>query len=813
MIHRSILAAFAAPVAMTYGVARAQEAPAPAPVAAETVTQVASAAPVSAATEPASATSAPAAAEQVSETPAPASAAPATFAAPKAEHGVSTVVVSARRKKEKIQDVPASITAISAKEIENMKIDTVVDVGQSAPNVQVSQQGGALAPEFHIRGISNGSLNVQVDSGIGVYVDGVYLGRLGAAAFEVADLAQIEIMRGPQGTLFGRNSTGGAINLITSDPSGTTGISVEAGFGNYHDRHQKVSIDFPAVAGLAARLTVAHRENQGYVTNTAPIQTFKITGLGDFTTARNAPASDVDSALLALQYKGVKDLVVDYKFDYNRSTQSINFRQILNMDSTVTGGFPAVDVPVGFAYRDNLPATFESPATMKVNGHSLRLTYALGSGVSAKYIGAYREYKLNYGLNGVFGAGLWTDGTSYGAPMLATRREHQHQSSHEVQLLGNHGAFDWIGGLFYFEEYAGVDNPVMLPALGFPGLKPGVAYTINPDTDYYIGQKDQAINKSVAAYAHANYTLTDSWIISGGLRHTRDDRKEHVDYAGRLAFGSTVLVPGFVDRDFSYSGSHTDYDLSATYKFNKDTSAYLKYSTGYVSGGTLMGVSFLPETVKSIEAGVKSVMLDNRLRTDLAIFQMKRNDQQIEGFGASGYNMANAGTGTIKGLEFEATYKPVDNLTLNGSLGLSNVHNSGQYRTYQPKHTASFGVEYVFPRFGDGIVPTFRVDGTYMSESNRLNCPAGMDAMRNECTGTANLPLDAQAVIPATKLLNARMTFSNIAVASGSGKLSFWARNLLDRRNSSYMYSLGGNTVSGIFQAPRTFGMDFSVSF
>ena len=273
------------------------------------------------------------------------------------------------------------------------------------------------------------------------------------------------------------------------------------------------------------------------------------------------------------------------------------------------------------------------------------------------------------------------------------------------------------------------------------------------------------------------------------------------------------MVPGFVNSDFSYSGSHTDYDLSGTYKFTKDSSAYLKYSTGYVSGGTLMGVSFLPETVKSIEAGIKSVMLDNRLRADLAIFQMKRNNQQIEGFGANGYNMANAGTGTIKGLEFEATYKPVDNLTLNGSLGVSVVHNSGQYRTYQPKHTASFGVEYVFPQFGDGIVPTFRVDGTYMSESNRLNCPAGMDAARNECTGTANLPLDALAVIPATKQLNARMTFSNIPVASGSGKVSFWARNLLDKRDSSYMYSLGGNTIAGIFHAPRTFGVDFSVSF
>jgi iron complex outermembrane receptor protein len=801
-LNRSILMAFAAPAALACLAVHAQEQALTTPASAVAETPAAAATELAA--QAATPDGAPGAAPE-------ATAAAAPEAAP--VRGIETVVVSARRKKEKIQDVPASITAISAKDIENMKIVTVVDVGQAAPNVQVAQQGGAVAPEFRIRGISNGSLNVQVDSGIGVYVDGVYLGRLGAAAFEVADLAQVEIMRGPQGTLFGRNSTGGAVNLITSDPTGVTGISAEIGFGNYQERRQKVSLDFPTFAGLAARLTVAHRQNDGYVTNTAPIQTFKISGRGDFTTSRNAPANDVDSALLSLQYKGIKDLVLDYKFDYSSSKQGINYRQIMNIDPGVTGGYPAVDVPVGFAFRDHLPATFESPAKMKVKGHSFKTTYAINSDVSAKYIGAYREYKLNYGLNGVYGAGLWTDGESYGAPMLATRRERQHQVSHEVQLLGKTGPLDWIGGLFYFQEKAGVDNPIMLGALGFQGLKPGIAYNINPDTDYYIGQKDQAVNKSTAAYAHATYELSQQFVLSGGLRHTKDDRTEHVDYAGRLAFGPTVIVPGFVNRDFEYSGSHTDYDLSGTFKFNKDTSAYLKYSTGYVSGGILMGTSFQPEKVKSIEAGIKSVALDNRLRTELALFHMKREDQQIEGFGGNGYNMANAGTGTIKGLEFEVMYKPVEELTLNGSLGLSNVHNSGQYRTYQPKHTASLGVEYKFPRIVNGILPTLRVDGTYMAKSNRLNCPAGMDAALNECTGTPNLALDAKSGIPSTRLLNARLGFSNIPVASGSGKLSFWVRNILDRRDPSYLYSLGGNTVAGIYQAPRTFGADFSVNF
>ncbi|SFV12620.1 TonB-dependent receptor [Pseudoduganella namucuonensis] len=757
--------------------------------------------------------SAQAQAQEVVAAEAPALAAPAAEQPAAKAGGIETVVVTARRKKERMQDVPTAITAISAKEIENMKIETITDVGQNVPNVQVSQQGGALAPEFHVRGIANGSLNVQVDSGIGAYVDGVYLGRVAASAFEIADLAQIEVMRGPQGTLFGRNSTGGAINLITADPTGVTGINAEVGFSKYKGRHQKVGIDFPSVAGLAARLTVSHRESDGYVTNTAPIQTFKVAGWGDFTTSRNAPANDADAALLSLQYKGVDKLVLDYKFDYSRSTQTIDYRQILNLDAGVSTGFAAVSVPVGFGYMRSLPATFESPAGMEVQGHAFKANYAINDQISAKYIGAYREYHIDYGMNAVFGAGLWTDGTTFGAPMLALRKERQHQSSHELQLLGKSGPLDWIAGLFYFDESASNDNPVMLAALGFPGIKPGVAYTINPDTDYLVGQKDSAVNKSSAAYAHASWEFGGAWVLSGGLRHTRDKRSEHVDNAGRLAFGSTVILPGFLNQDFVYEGSHTDYDVSATFKFGKDTSAYAKYSTGYVSGGILMGISFLPETVTSLEAGIKSTMLDNRLRSNLAVFEMRRKNLQFEGFSGAGYSMTNDGTAKTTGLELELMYKPSDALTLNGSLGISSVSNSGQYRTFQPKQTASFGAEYKFARIFNEVLPTLRVDGTYMAESNRLSCPAGMDAARNICTGNLNAALDARAVIPAAKQLNARLSFSNISVASGTGKLSFWGRNLLDQNKSSYMYSLGGDTVSGIFQAPRTFGVDFAVSF
>jgi iron complex outermembrane receptor protein len=748
----------------------------------------------------------------VSERPVPAEPVTSTPPAVVPSVGIETVIVSARRKKERMQDVPTAITAISAKEIENMKIETIVDIGQNVPNMKVTQQAGSLAPAFNIRGIANGSLNVQVDSGIGAYVDGVYLGRLSATAFGIADLAQIEIMRGPQGTLFGRNSTGGAINLITADPSGVMGINADIGFGNFKERRQKVGIDFPSVGGVAARLTVAHRENAGYVTNTAPIETFKIAGWGDFTTSRNAPANDSDSALLALQFKGSK-LTLDYKFDYSRSSQSIAYRQILNLDPSASAGFPALSVPVSFNYLDALPAAFESPASMKVMGHAFKASYAINDQLTAKYIGAYREYRINNGLNGAYGAGLWGDGTTFGAPLIAVRRERQHQFSHELQLLGKTGPLDWIGGLFFFEETARTDSPVMLRALGFPGLQPGVPYIINPDTDYYVGQKNLAVNRSVAAYAHATWSITNAWTASAGIRHTKDDRKEHVDNAGRLARGGRVILPGTVNRDFYYEGSHTDYELSATYKVGKDASAYAKYSTGYVSGGILTGGIFLPETARSVEAGLKTTMLENRLRMNLAIFEMKRKNLQIEGFGASGYSMVNIGASKSDGLELETTYKPVEELTLSGSLGIISVSNTGPYRSDQPNKTAALGAEYRFRRIGDGIVPAFRIDGTYMAETTRLKCPVGMSAVRNDCVGVPNLALDAKAVQPPVKQLNAGLTFSNISVGSGTGKISIWGRNLINQNNVAYMFSVGGTTLPGIFEKPRTFGIDFSLSY
>ncbi|HNC69785.1 MAG TPA: TonB-dependent receptor, partial [Pseudomonadales bacterium] len=141
---------------------------------------------------------------------------------------IEEVMVTARRVAEDIQSVPTAISAIGAKDLAGLRIEGFQTVGQTIPNLYINKQGGSpAAPQMNMRGVSNGSLNPEVDSGIGLYVDGIYLSRSGAAAFEMADLERIEVMRGPQGTLFGRNSTGGAINLITARPPGEAGLRLD----------------------------------------------------------------------------------------------------------------------------------------------------------------------------------------------------------------------------------------------------------------------------------------------------------------------------------------------------------------------------------------------------------------------------------------------------------------------------------------------------------------------------------------------------------------------------------------------------------
>jgi iron complex outermembrane receptor protein len=734
----------------------------------------------------------------------------APAAASEGSAALEEVVVTARRTKEKLQDVPTAVTAISLKDLAELKIEGFESIAQTVPNVYIQKQGGsASTAQMQIRGISNGSLNQQIDSGIGLYVDGVYFGRPGAAAFDMADLERVEVLRGPQGTLFGRNATGGAINLITSGPTGQFGGNFEVGFGNFNQRRVKGTINTPEFNGLSARITLGHTESDGDVKNTAPKQTFTFTGpLGPYstlTTNERGGDNKTDGGLIALSYKGVKDLKVDYKFDFSDWKGTLNYRK----SADIVNG-----VPVGFDYTDSLYIPLEGVAKNNVRGHSLVVEYALSKQLTVKYIGGFRNYDLDVPGNQVFGDGGTTDlgNGSIGTSLFAKRAEKQRQSSHELQLIGTVGKVDWLAGLFTFEEKGNVNGPIIF-GTNFGGVPIGPTNTIDPAAfNYFLGQDTDIKNKSDAAYAHATWHVDDKLAVSGGIRHTRDNRSEHIIAAGTL--GATLGKPPV---DSTFSGKHTDYDASITYKISPEASVYGKYATGYVSGGTLLGTKFDPEQMKAFEVGFKSELLERRLRLNVALFQQKRKDAQIEFFDGNtgGYLMGKSDT-KASGLEIEANMKVTKDLSLNAAYGLTEARQSGDLRVTQPKHTLYIGADYKFQRWENGILPSVRVDANWRSDHYTMKCPAGtaQDPGKDTCSGAVNVALNEATKLKANTQLSARATLADIKLfGEATGRLSIWGRNLLNTHELEYNFSLGATTIANTFQRPRTFGVEFAMDF
>jgi len=742
---------------------------------------------------------------------------------------IEQVTVTARRVEESLQDVPTAVTALTSNDLEALKIDGFLTVGQTVPNVYIQKQGGSpAAPQMNIRGVSNGSLNLQVDSGIGMYIDGVYMGRAGAAAFEMADLERVEVMRGPQGTLFGRNSTGGAINLITAKPTGELGLRVDGGFGNYEDKHYKALLDLPEWHGLSSRVVLGHSEYEGDVENLSTKRTVTFPApFGTQTTNDRGGDSDTDNAFVALRFTGIEHLQLDYKFDYTDWEGTMNYRQMgsigacVDFDSTpgqciTQTGSPLV-TPVhpwtlDFAYHDKLAEPLESTATNEVKGHSFTATYELSDNLNAKYIYGHREYDLDAGTNQVFGASEYIDTGLLGnpggvyTPLLAFRVESQEQDSHELQLIGNWEHIEGILGGFWFNEKGSVNGPILLSS----SIADGDVVSISAAAfHYFVGQNDKVENESQAFYGHLTWHVGQV-DLSGGARYTEDDRKEFVIAAGLYG----AILPG--DQHFDYSGDHTDYDASLTWNFSDSANVYFKYATGFVSGGTLFGNKFDQDEMKLYEVGLKSELLDRSLRLNAALFRQERNDVQIEGFTSIGYFMGKGDEINSDGVELEATWIPLEGLTVNTTWGYTDVSSSGDLRTYQPENTAYFGLQYDFPSFAGGIEPMARIDLSWRDKVHRLACPAGQDQIpaSDVCVGTPDPALDDAAYINDVKLLSARVEFAEIPLGGDTrGKVTLWGRNLLDEDEIEFNFTLGGPTITNTFVRPRTYGVDFSVRF
>ncbi|VAW02465.1 TonB-dependent receptor [hydrothermal vent metagenome] len=572
------------------------------------------------------------------------------------------VIVTARRQSENLQSIPLAVSAFDSDELFSSRIEDLGNLQAHVPNLSL-HVGDAANAVIYLRGVGQIDSISFNDPGVGVYVDDVYMGRAQGSFLDVMDPERIEVLRGPQGTLYGRNTIGGAIKFVSARPTNEVEGYLEAGYGNYNQFRAKASISGPIIEDiLMAKAAVAHSSRDGYTRNL-------FDGEDDFDKKTNSWRI---STLLTPDENLSFYLVVDgSKNNPDRSRSPHKETPIYSVPGG--GNINPTDDP--FVVNVN----YNALESLKTFGVALTAEYNIND-VTFKSITSYREmdYRTKIDLDG-------TVDSSFGIYDF----EDQDQFSQELQLIYDGDDLSLVSGLYYFKEdditFAGANAPdffVVLPVIG-----------VFPFPIINAGRRDQT-NSSKAAYAQLKYSATEDLTVTLGLRFTRE--KKEVISAGEEFFGTGITTAeemeaafgtgvGFGRTSFTAENEWESFSpkFGLDYKVNDDVMVYASASRGFKSGGfngrlTNRAQSFDPETLWSYEAGFKSTLADRRVRLNMAAFYNDYKNFQLSRFTANPDTGAfesvfdNAGKATIWGVEMEMTALLADNVTLDVNAGYLN---------------------------------------------------------------------------------------------------------------------------------------------
>lgn len=750
----------------------------------------------------------------------------------KAGTGLEEIIVTAQKREQSLQDVPLSVAVIGQEELAANRITSLIDVGAAAPGVSVRKTPGGLgAPQIVIRGVTSSGALPGSDKSISINIDGVYVGSNYGLTTDMLDLVRIEALRGPQGTLFGRNTTGGALSFVTADPTGEMGIHQELSAGNFDQFRSITHLELPQAGAFSSYVSYMRNQRDGDIRNLDSGIVFdrsNAPGFGREVSAKRLGDNQTDAVRAAVKFEPGDAFNLIYKFDWAEATTTAEGSGVIAYDPVTAAGFGlgginaavALDPPLisGTKRPDAVRNAFAVPGEMKSYGHTLTANFRLTDQLTLKSISAYRKVRAygtldNLGLGQMFYPGS-TDPFYVQVGQNLSRHE---QWSEELQL--NYDS-DFValtlGGLYYKEKVAtgapdGLANGATL--LGLP--LPGNVLPAGRDITFLTG-------KSLAAYGQAEFHVTSQLDLVGGMRVTQD--KKNGDYfAANPGFGIPLS-----ETPFTYKDTKQTYLAGVNYHLTDDILAYAKFSTGYISGGSVAGVDFDPETANSWEAGIKTDWFDQRLRLNLTGFFVKYKDLQ-QGVPGSLANrpdlllaMINFGDAEAKGFEAEVTTVPVDGLTLSGAVAYTDfeftkfvpaweatiIGLGGTPDTFptwlRPSTTANFSASYesnpgaVF----DGARLMVRLDTNYRS---KVVTPGIF-------TTTVPPLFEDVHKTGGNWIANARIALKDISIGSGSLEIAAWARNLFDDRGTvwgNYIYFAAGTT----YEPARTYGLDVIVDF
>lgn len=685
--------------------------------------------------------------------------------------GLEEIVVTAQKREESLQDTPISIAALDSGMLERRKIASLPDMMAVIPNLQISPHPNTgTTVRAMIRGIGEASAVQTRDNPVAVYVDGVYVGRGQGLGSELAELERVEVLRGPQGTLYGRNATAGAINFITKAPIlGEFGGQQSFTFGRFDEFRSRSSLNIPLGETAALNLTYARVLKDGFIDNHGP-------GSKRF--------GDVDRKGFrgALLWEPLAEFQLRYTFDATW----------LGDTSLYVAQVPYYPGSAKRPSHGNAGWKALRPADSRIRGHNLTMSYEVSDNLTIRSITGYRD--LIDKTNQAYNPGPVIP---FLLPLYNEAWTDQKQFSEELQFIGNtlEDRLKYVGGIYYFDESGDGGNNTFIT--GFQGPR---------NFDWK--------NKAYAVFGEGTWTpaiLDDRLHITLGARRSWDKRDASV-----LGFSVIGNQPPALVLQGNGSRSFSDTSLSGSVQFDitDSVNVFARIAEGYKTGGfnptastsAAFAAGFGPESLISYEAGLRSEFLDRRVRFNATVFYSDYDDIQTNVFNPNNtriFDVINAGKAKIKGVEADLSVLVVTGLVVSASYGhidpefkevvdLGGNDITSMFRfPHAPKTSYSINADYTSPETPIGTV---QVNVNYLWQDKFFGV-----------TSQPNLIVDSYG------LVNARVALLDTAGIEGL-EFAIWGKNLADKEYLATHWGFGPVPV-GLFGDPRSYGLDASYRF
>ena len=681
---------------------------------------------------------------------------------PKADDSkLETITVTAQRREEELQKVPVSITSLSAKDLEQKQIRRLDDIKFEVPNVVIEPNTGTSSgAKIFMRGVGTDESLFTADPSVAIYIDDVYIPRQTGAMFDLFDVERIEILRGPQGTLYGRNAPGGAIRYVTKKPTGVEKFEIDGRLGNLQRQDIRASVSTKLGDSVDATFAAMSKNRTGYltdITNGGKVNdeqvygvrgsvAFPITGStrltlsGDIIKQRSGPtyASGIIDAAAAARLN----------------------RPINNADGNL------------LTIQTNLP---QGRNDLDQSGISAVASTDMGS-FEWRNIVAYRKMDnlLFIDLDG---------GNATGFHLFQDQK--QDQSSFESQLISTaSGPLSWTGGFFYFKEKN--DQPTRQDIFA-------------PGSTNFIAQT----TKANALYGQADWRFNPVWKATAGIRGSRESKALSI-----ISIRTTGVEAFRLARENSWNSTDWKFGLDA--QVSQEVLAYASASTGFKSGGFNGRASSLatfttlkPETVRAYEFGLKTTLADGKVRFNINYFRNDYKDLQLTAFDANGLSvLTNASSALIKGVEVDLVAQLSANWQINANLGTLD----GKYQDFSAANAATFAGKSLkqAPKQQWGVGTNYRIklDGGNIV----LNASA-----KHVGEHYQNLAVSELIKTRAYTLADARIGYD---VKGGKWSVSLWGKNITNKLYYTGGFDIGGLGIGDAYiNVPRTYGIDFRYRF